>query len=249
MDSGEIASAISIRAEPREFRRDCPAISPTPSEQNLIDFGPDLLRPSVTASAISPWIPARSPSSGFREISFQMRVDRVASWHESKKMDVPSKARTVEKGSGALRCCVEGHDDNHLILESPSRNNALLTSTIEEMSPEERKSTTSRTIMIGGKAFATYTNAKRIVKLMNDVGAVVNTDPEVNNYLKCLVNIRVGATSSSFYRLWYCKNSLSKSKRKKNAPWKQAQTAAGTTVLKLAKPTSSNTKKGAIRNA
>lgn len=38
--------------------------------------------------------------------------------------------------------------------------------------------------MIGGKAFSTYTNAKRIVKLVNDVGAVVNNDPEVNNYLK-----------------------------------------------------------------
>ncbi|XP_047314523.1 alpha-glucan phosphorylase 2, cytosolic-like [Impatiens glandulifera] len=43
---------------------------------------------------------------------------------------------------------------------------------------------TPRTVIIGGKAFATYTNAKRIVKLVNDVGAVVNTDPQVNNYLK-----------------------------------------------------------------
>ncbi|XP_050236509.1 alpha-glucan phosphorylase, H isozyme [Mercurialis annua] len=55
---------------------------------------------------------------------------------------------------------------------------------LKEMSAEERKKTTPRTIMIGGKAFATYTNAKRIVKLVNDVGAVVNTDPEVNSYLK-----------------------------------------------------------------
>ncbi|OVA17683.1 Glycosyl transferase [Macleaya cordata] len=55
---------------------------------------------------------------------------------------------------------------------------------LKEMSPEERSKTTSRTIMIGGKAFATYTNAKRIVKLVTDVGAVVNSDPEVNNYLK-----------------------------------------------------------------
>ncbi|KAL6203353.1 hypothetical protein ACLB2K_027053 [Fragaria x ananassa] len=54
----------------------------------------------------------------------------------------------------------------------------------QEMSPEERKKATPRTVMIGGKAFATYTNAKRIVKLVNDVGAVVNTDPEVNSYLK-----------------------------------------------------------------
>lgn len=38
--------------------------------------------------------------------------------------------------------------------------------------------------MIGGKAFATYTNAKRIVKLVIDVGDVVNSDPDVNNYLK-----------------------------------------------------------------
>lgn len=56
------------------------------------------------------------------------------------------------------------------------------------MSPEQRKNTTPRTIMIGGKAFATYTNAKRIVKLVNDVGAVVNTDPEVNNFLKVICN-------------------------------------------------------------
>ncbi|GLU02269.1 hypothetical protein SLE2022_195240 [Rubroshorea leprosula] len=55
---------------------------------------------------------------------------------------------------------------------------------LKEMNPEERKNTTCRTIMIGGKAFATYTNAKRIVKLVNDVGAVVNNDPEVNSYLK-----------------------------------------------------------------
>ncbi|XP_027182915.1 alpha-glucan phosphorylase, H isozyme [Coffea eugenioides] len=55
---------------------------------------------------------------------------------------------------------------------------------IKEMSPEERQKVTPRTVMIGGKAFATYTNAKRIVKLVNDVGAVVNSDPEVNSYLK-----------------------------------------------------------------
>ncbi|XWS71612.1 hypothetical protein CRYUN_Cryun03dG0152800 [Craigia yunnanensis] len=55
---------------------------------------------------------------------------------------------------------------------------------LKEMSPEQQKKTTPRTVMIGGKAFSTYTNAKRIVKLVNDVGAVVNHDPEVNSYLK-----------------------------------------------------------------
>lgn len=50
--------------------------------------------------------------------------------------------------------------------------------------------------MIGGKAFATYTNAKRIVKLVNDVGAVVNTDLEVNSYLKVNIQYKrfIGAT-------------------------------------------------------
>nr|CAB3478868.1 unnamed protein product [Digitaria exilis] len=55
---------------------------------------------------------------------------------------------------------------------------------LKEMSAEERQKVTPRTVMVGGKAFATYTNAKRIVKLVNDVGAVVNNDPEVNKYLK-----------------------------------------------------------------
>uniref|UniRef100_A0A0E0CAE3 Alpha-1,4 glucan phosphorylase n=1 Tax=Oryza meridionalis TaxID=40149 RepID=A0A0E0CAE3_9ORYZ len=55
---------------------------------------------------------------------------------------------------------------------------------LKGMSAEERQKVTPRTVMIGGKAFATYTNAKRIVKLVNDVGAVVNNDPDVNKYLK-----------------------------------------------------------------
>ncbi|TVU36470.1 hypothetical protein EJB05_18406 [Eragrostis curvula] len=55
---------------------------------------------------------------------------------------------------------------------------------LKEMSAEERQKVTPRTVMLGGKAFATYTNAKRIVKLVNDVGAVVNNDPDVNKYLK-----------------------------------------------------------------
>nr|GMD14122.1 alpha-glucan phosphorylase, H isozyme [Ipomoea batatas] len=55
---------------------------------------------------------------------------------------------------------------------------------LKEMKPEERKNTTARTVMLGGKAFATYTNAKRIIKLVTDVGDVVNSDPEVNSYLK-----------------------------------------------------------------
>jgi starch phosphorylase len=52
------------------------------------------------------------------------------------------------------------------------------------MSAEEKQKVTPRTVMVGGKAFATYTNAKRIVKLVTDVGAVVNNDPDVNKYLK-----------------------------------------------------------------
>ncbi|KAH7288711.1 hypothetical protein KP509_31G037900 [Ceratopteris richardii] len=56
--------------------------------------------------------------------------------------------------------------------------------TIKKMNPEQRKAVVPRTVMIGGKAFATYAQAKRIVKLVTDVGALVNNDPDVGSLLK-----------------------------------------------------------------
>eukprot|EP00252_Welwitschia_mirabilis_P015924 TRINITY_DN3532_c0_g1_i1.p1 TRINITY_DN3532_c0_g1~~TRINITY_DN3532_c0_g1_i1.p1 ORF type:complete len:845 (-),score=181.40 TRINITY_DN3532_c0_g1_i1:152-2686(-) len=55
---------------------------------------------------------------------------------------------------------------------------------LKEMSEEERKNVVPRTVMLGGKAFATYSQAKRIVKLVNDVGSVVNNDPDIGDILK-----------------------------------------------------------------
>lgn len=73
---------------------------------------------------------------------------------------------------------------------------------MQEMSPEERKKTTPRTIMVGGKAFATYTNAKRIVKLVSDVGAVVNTDPEVNSFLKVKIRLLMLLSNLCHSLIW-----------------------------------------------
>jgi glucan phosphorylase len=69
------------------------------------------------------------------------------------------------------------------------------------MSETEKQKVTPRTIMIGGKAFATYTNAKLIVKLVNDVGTVVNNDPETNKYLKVSILDTLFDLSYS-YNLW-----------------------------------------------
>ncbi|CAM6041510.1 unnamed protein product [Sphagnum compactum] len=55
---------------------------------------------------------------------------------------------------------------------------------MKEMGPEERKRVVPRVVMFGGKAFATYAQAKRIVKLVTDVGSVVNNDPDIGNLLK-----------------------------------------------------------------
>eukprot|EP00850_Spirogloea_muscicola_P001934 SM000007S20894 [mRNA] locus=s7:706800:711876:- [translate_table: standard] len=55
---------------------------------------------------------------------------------------------------------------------------------LKEMSPEERTGVVPRTVMLGGKAFATYLQAKRIVKLVTDVGRVVNNDTEISPLLK-----------------------------------------------------------------
>lgn len=56
---------------------------------------------------------------------------------------------------------------------------------MKEMSGKERKETyVPRVCIFGGKAFATYAQAKRIVKFITDVGATVNHDPEIGDLLK-----------------------------------------------------------------
>ncbi|XP_050237902.1 alpha-1,4 glucan phosphorylase L-2 isozyme, chloroplastic/amyloplastic-like [Mercurialis annua] len=56
---------------------------------------------------------------------------------------------------------------------------------MKEMSSEERKEKfVPRVCIFGGKAFATYVQAKRIVKFITDVGATVNHDPEIGDLLK-----------------------------------------------------------------
>eukprot|EP01017_Pseudomicrothorax_dubius_P016539 TRINITY_DN1876_c0_g3_i1.p1 TRINITY_DN1876_c0_g3~~TRINITY_DN1876_c0_g3_i1.p1 ORF type:complete len:771 (+),score=244.59 TRINITY_DN1876_c0_g3_i1:49-2361(+) len=55
---------------------------------------------------------------------------------------------------------------------------------IKNATPEERLNFVPRTIFIGGKAAPGYTTAKRVIKLINAIGEVVNNDKEVNQYLK-----------------------------------------------------------------
>ncbi|KAL5741363.1 hypothetical protein ACOSP7_028095 [Xanthoceras sorbifolium] len=56
---------------------------------------------------------------------------------------------------------------------------------MKEMSAAERKAKfVPRVCVFGGKAFATYVQAKRIVKFITDVGATVNHDPEIGDLLK-----------------------------------------------------------------
>lgn len=64
---------------------------------------------------------------------------------------------------------------------------------MKEMSPEERVlKYVPRVCIFGGKAFATYVQAKRIVKFITDVGAVINHDAEIGDLLKvrCDLNMR-----------------------------------------------------------
>ncbi|PRQ40679.1 putative glycogen phosphorylase [Rosa chinensis] len=56
---------------------------------------------------------------------------------------------------------------------------------MKEMSPKEREARfVPRVCIFGGKAFATYVQAKRIVKFITDVGAIVNRDQEIGDLLK-----------------------------------------------------------------
>merc|ERR1719387_750324 len=56
--------------------------------------------------------------------------------------------------------------------------------TIKRMSPSDRAKVQKRFCVFGGKAAPAYVNAKIIIKLINNIAAVVNNDPEVNQYLK-----------------------------------------------------------------
>ena len=55
---------------------------------------------------------------------------------------------------------------------------------MQTASPEERKKFVPRVSIFGGKAASAYYMAKKIVRLVNAVGSVVNADPDVGDLLK-----------------------------------------------------------------
>lgn len=62
--------------------------------------------------------------------------------------------------------------------------------TMKEMSAAERRTKfVPRVCIFGGKAFATYVQAKRIVKFITDVGSTVNHDPEIGDLLKVWMDL------------------------------------------------------------
>lgn len=57
---------------------------------------------------------------------------------------------------------------------------------IKRLAPQERKNVVPRTVMFSGKAAPGYDTAKKIIKMINEVSYVVNSDRESNHYLKVL---------------------------------------------------------------
>lgn len=58
--------------------------------------------------------------------------------------------------------------------------------TIKKMTPEQRKTLAPRVTIIGGKAAPGYWTAKTVIKLINEVGRVVNSDPDVGDLFKVI---------------------------------------------------------------
>jgi len=66
---------------------------------------------------------------------------------------------------------------------------------LKKMSPSEREKVQKRVVLIGGKAASAYVNAKLIIKLINNVGKVINNDPDTGKLLRLafVPNYRVSA--------------------------------------------------------
>lgn len=63
---------------------------------------------------------------------------------------------------------------------------------MKELSAQEREEMfVPRVCIFGGKAFATYVQAKRIVKFITDVGATINNDPGIGDLLKVRFNLGI----------------------------------------------------------
>ncbi|KAK3262375.1 Acid phosphatase pho1 [Cymbomonas tetramitiformis] len=59
-------------------------------------------------------------------------------------------------------------------------------SVLKKMTPEEKEDVVPRVVMIGGKAAPGYAMAKKIIKLINATGKLVNNDPEIGDMLKVI---------------------------------------------------------------
>merc|ERR1719399_1123058 len=57
---------------------------------------------------------------------------------------------------------------------------------IKKASPADRKKFQKRVSIIGGKAAPAYVNAKIIIKLINNIGKVIDNDPDVSPYMKVI---------------------------------------------------------------
>lgn len=55
---------------------------------------------------------------------------------------------------------------------------------LKAMTPEERKQAVPRVVIMAGKAASAYDMAKRIIKLIGNVGEVINHDPETKDLLR-----------------------------------------------------------------
>jgi starch phosphorylase len=55
---------------------------------------------------------------------------------------------------------------------------------LKAMAPAEREKVVKRVCVIGGKAASAYDMAKRIIRLVTAVGAVINKDPDTKDYLR-----------------------------------------------------------------
>ncbi|PON52341.1 Glycogen/starch/alpha-glucan phosphorylase [Trema orientale] len=171
---------------PEKFQNKTNGVTP----RRWISFcNPDLSKIITKWSGSEDWIKNTEILSTLRK--FADNEDLQSEWREAKRKNKIKVASFLKEKTGYIVSPDAMFDVQVKRIHEYKRQLLNIMGIVyrykkmKEMSPEEREQKfVPRVCIFGGKAFATYVQAKRIVKFITDVGATVNHDQDIGDLLK-----------------------------------------------------------------